>query len=420
MDILRFYDPDLESHGLDEAYLDLTDFCMRNYISSEKDIVELGREIKKKILEETKLTCSIGFACNKMLAKICSDINKPDGSFFLRNDPQEIENFMINLKIRKIPCIGEKTEIKLNLLGIYKCSDILERYLDLYYLFPLNVFEFYYTSAIGIGSIYHSHSKEAKTVSSSDTFKLTSNMNEIEEYFKKVINNLIENLTEMNCKGKTLTVEVRNSKEKNESKCFTGVNFLNNDQIMTQGLRLLKTLCEGKTIRLVRVKMSNLIYIDQVNYKEEGKLEYMLKNMKENVNSKKQPLAEETKSSSQNLRSNSTTDNLVPDNTVGTLIAPRLSKKSKGSLESKKSKSVSFETLDKFLMNKNKILEEKKLGNNLDNQSVEKEVKITSNQLQAFKSPKNLTRKRKSKKIIENVKFHSIDEFYKKKEHNNK
>lgn len=418
MDVLRFYDSDLESHGLDEAYLDLTDFCLNNYISTEKDIMELGNEILKRIFDETKLTASIGFACNKMLAKICSDINKPNGQYFLKNDVQDIETFMKEMKIRKIPSIGQKTEIKLNLLGIYKCCDIIERFVDLYYLFPSNLFEFYYSSAIGIGSIYHSISKEAKTVSSSDTFKVTSNMKEIEDYFNQVANNLINNLNEMNYKGKTITVEIRNHKEIHESKCYTSINYLNSDQIITTGLRLLRILCEKKTIRLIRVKMSNLVYIDQVNYKEEGKIEDLFKVMNTDNNSKKISIIEENSKTTDDFQAIN-----IPEEKIVNKITNLPGRKSKSSHEGKKSKIVTFvPTLDKFLSTKTKILEErnKKNSSNFDIKIDENETKISPGKFMNPRSPKNSTRKRKSKNTSQNIKFHCIEEFYIKKESNNK
>jgi len=77
--LLREYDPELESMGLDEANLDITDYCEANGLTSDEQKKDLVREIRNRIFEATKLTCSAGIACNKMLAKICTDMNKPDG-----------------------------------------------------------------------------------------------------------------------------------------------------------------------------------------------------------------------------------------------------------------------------------------------------------------------------------------------------
>ena len=78
MNVIMEYDENYESMGLDEAYVDLTNYCFENNIKTEEDIIKLGKEIKKKIFDSTKLTSSIGIAANKTLAKICSDYNKPE------------------------------------------------------------------------------------------------------------------------------------------------------------------------------------------------------------------------------------------------------------------------------------------------------------------------------------------------------
>lgn len=67
-----------------------------------------------------------------MLAKIGSDMNKPNGHFILKSDAQTIKEFMKNLDIRKIPSIGRVTESELNYLGIHKCSDIFTHITEIY------------------------------------------------------------------------------------------------------------------------------------------------------------------------------------------------------------------------------------------------------------------------------------------------
>jgi len=150
MSILEEYDLFIESMGLDEAYLDLTDYCKNKKIYTKEGIIEVANEIKRKIFEETKLTCSCGIACNKTLAKICSDYNKPNGLFYLDYEPNIIEEFVSKLSIRKIPFIGSKTESKLNLLNIFTCKDLVDRYIDLFYLNEES-FDFYMKNCYGIG-----------------------------------------------------------------------------------------------------------------------------------------------------------------------------------------------------------------------------------------------------------------------------
>jgi DNA polymerase kappa len=74
---------DLETVGLDEANLDITDYLKRNELDNEMGRLFVAQKIRKEIREITRMTASCGIACNKMLAKICSDMNKPDGQTYL-------------------------------------------------------------------------------------------------------------------------------------------------------------------------------------------------------------------------------------------------------------------------------------------------------------------------------------------------
>ena len=78
----------------------------------------LGQKIREQIVEATELTASIGIGCNKMLAKICSDMNKPNGQTYLQSNETAILEFMDKLPIRKIPGVGKINEQILNGLGI--------------------------------------------------------------------------------------------------------------------------------------------------------------------------------------------------------------------------------------------------------------------------------------------------------------
>ena len=172
MDLLEEYDIYFEPMGLDEAYLDLTDYCKNKKIYSKEEIIDIVKEIKNKIYEKVKLTCSFGIACNKNLAKICSDYSKPNGIFYLDYEPKIIEDFVSKLSIKKIPFVGNKIISKLNLLNVFTCKDLMERYIDLFYLNE-DSFDFYMKNCLGIGSYEHSEYQEEKSISRSETFLLT-------------------------------------------------------------------------------------------------------------------------------------------------------------------------------------------------------------------------------------------------------
>ena len=117
-DIVAEYDPYFVSLGLDEVNMDVTDYLLRNNIDNEIGRQELAQDIRSRVFEATKLTCSAGIAPNRMLAKICSDWNKPDGQAYVPPDREFILDFIGKLPIRKIPYIGAMTETALNELGI--------------------------------------------------------------------------------------------------------------------------------------------------------------------------------------------------------------------------------------------------------------------------------------------------------------
>jgi DNA polymerase kappa len=81
--IIVEYDPNFTNMGLDEANLDVTDYLTTREMNTDKGRLSLGNEIRKRVNDATNLTCSAGIAPNKMLAKIYSDLNKPNGQAYL-------------------------------------------------------------------------------------------------------------------------------------------------------------------------------------------------------------------------------------------------------------------------------------------------------------------------------------------------
>ena len=261
MEILEEYDPFLESSGLDEAYVDLTDYCKTNKIYSKDEIIGMVKEIKKKIFEKTQLTCSCGIACNKRLAKICSDYNKPDGLYFLDFEPKVIEEFVEKLSIRKIPFIGSKTETRLNLLKIYTCKDLVERQVDLFYINE-DSFDFYMKNCYGIGSYEHSEYQEEKSISRSESFFMTGNKEQLLNTLDKLKEKIFKDMEKSHvlyCK--TLTIEIIGLSERKVSKCFTSKYGLpNKNSIKTKAIELFTELLEReKKARMIRIKISGLV-----------------------------------------------------------------------------------------------------------------------------------------------------------------
>ena len=117
MEILRTHAAKFEQWGIDEAFLDVT-----SKVKNFGDAEAIARQIKKEILEKEKLTCSIGIGSNKLVAKIASDFQKPDGLTIVK--AEESEKFLALLPVRKLLWVGRKTEEKLKTMGITTIGDL--------------------------------------------------------------------------------------------------------------------------------------------------------------------------------------------------------------------------------------------------------------------------------------------------------
>ncbi len=113
MVILQQYAQQLEQVSVDEAYLE---------IDPQMNATEIAETIRERVRNELGITVSAGIAANKFLAKIASDWNKPDGLWVIR--PQQVDDFVAELPLKKIPGIGPAMEKKLALHKLFTCADI--------------------------------------------------------------------------------------------------------------------------------------------------------------------------------------------------------------------------------------------------------------------------------------------------------
>ena len=120
MAILARHSDRIEQISVDEAFLEVTDRAP-DYRAAEK----LARRIKQEIREELQLTASVGVGPNKFLAKLGSDLRKPDGLVVIR--PQEAESFLAPLPVGKLWGVGPKTEKRLQQLGLRTIGEIAQQ-----------------------------------------------------------------------------------------------------------------------------------------------------------------------------------------------------------------------------------------------------------------------------------------------------
>jgi len=109
MSLLRMFSQKMEQASVDEAYLELRG---KSYEEAE----EIARQIKELIRKSEGLTCSIGIGKNKLIAKMASGVNKPDGLTVVR--PEEVDTFLLSKKPGDLYGVGKVTESKLSEMGI--------------------------------------------------------------------------------------------------------------------------------------------------------------------------------------------------------------------------------------------------------------------------------------------------------------
>ena len=116
-EIFHEFTPAVEGLSLDEAFLDVT--ASRALMG---DAISIARAIKARILRTTRLTASVGVAPNKLIAKIASDLNKPDGLTVVT--PETIHQVLDPLSVRRLPGLGRKTGVKVEALGIRTFAEL--------------------------------------------------------------------------------------------------------------------------------------------------------------------------------------------------------------------------------------------------------------------------------------------------------
>jgi DNA polymerase-4 len=164
MSIFADYSPDVQQISIDEAFIDLT--------GTEKlfgPARETARKIKKRVFEETGLTVSIGLAPTKYLAKLASEVNKPDG-FFCIEQGKETE-FMLSLPLPKVWGIGQKSLEVLNSKGIYTTRQIYDKSLSLLEsLFGSSFGQFLYNCVRGQENETFNHTVKNHSLSAENTY----------------------------------------------------------------------------------------------------------------------------------------------------------------------------------------------------------------------------------------------------------
>ncbi|EME50053.1 hypothetical protein DOTSEDRAFT_164998 [Dothistroma septosporum NZE10] len=205
--VLEQYDPRFESASIDEAYLNLTQYCEEHHMEPEDAVSQM----RAQVFQETRITISAGIAANAKLAKICSNKNKPNGQFKLPADRASILHFMRNLSTRKVNGIGRVLERELDAIGIKTCGDIFPQRHYINRLFGEKTFEFLMGVHLGLGRTDVRPIEEfgRKSVGTESSFKDISDPNELRDKLRWTAEELEKDLQRTEFKGRTLCLKVK-------------------------------------------------------------------------------------------------------------------------------------------------------------------------------------------------------------------
>jgi DNA polymerase IV len=243
----------IEPLSLDEAFLDVTD--------DKQDIgsaIEIAKRIKQAIKDELDLTASAGISVNKFIAKIASDMDKPDGLTFI--GPSRIQGFMEALAVEKFFGVGKVTAEKMKKMGLHTGADLKklsESELIRHFGKPG---KFYFRIVRGIDERVVQPHRETKSLGAEDTFPY--DLKEVEEMFEALdkLGAIVHNrLRSHELKGRTITLKIKyhDFKQVTRSQSFS-LPVDNLEAIIATAKQLLvATDLEDKRIRLLGISLSN-------------------------------------------------------------------------------------------------------------------------------------------------------------------
>ena len=243
----------VEPLSLDEAYLDVT-------INKKgmQSATMIAQEIREEIFKRTGLYASAGIAPNKFVAKIASDINKPNGQKTIT--PDEVIPFLEKLQIRKFYGVGKVTTQKMYQLGIFTGADLKSKSLAFLEQHFKSSAKHYYNIVRGIHNSPVRPSRTRKSLGAEHTYleNLTSEVFIIEKL--EALTNEIENrLLKSNVKGRTVTLKIKYSDFNQTTRSKTLDKFIH---LKTDIFPVVKELLYQEelkeSVRLLGISISNL------------------------------------------------------------------------------------------------------------------------------------------------------------------
>ena len=257
--ILKLYADKVERVGIDEAFMDVTE-----KVKGYGDAKELALKVKDAIYIQEGLTCSIGMAPNKSVAKIASDFNKPDGLTMV--EPNRVREFLDPLPVTKSIGVGKKTYSILKRFGLETIGQVArypkEDLAQMFGKFGIYLWEV----ANGIDESEVQEAEEPKSFSLEHTFEEdTDDRNQILETLTSQAESLYRQLAEMQYQYRTVTLKIRFEDFETFTRSRSLPSHTNDKEAIAATAKILLKEFENdpRKIRLVGLKVSDLRKLSQ-------------------------------------------------------------------------------------------------------------------------------------------------------------
>lgn len=242
----------VEPLSLDEAYLDVSENKMGIRSASK-----IARKIREAIKTETGLNASAGISINKFLAKVASDLNKPNGQKTIM--PEEVIPFLEDLAIGKFFGVGAKTADKMKRLGIHRGKDLKEWNLPLLKQEFGKAGEHYYNIVRGLQDSPVKPFRERKSLGAERTFNHDLKAwSEVMPAFSDLFDLWYRRLQEQNITGRTITLKMKSQNFEVHTRSITLEKATKSrEELWSSALSLIQKEYRGEAIRLMGLSLSN-------------------------------------------------------------------------------------------------------------------------------------------------------------------
>lgn len=255
-EVFRRYTDLVEPLSLDEAYLDVT------HPKRGRSDEEIARRIKDEIRAETCLTASAGVSFNKFLAKMASDVDKPDGLYVIR--PEDAAAFVARLPIEEFHGVGRATAAKMKELGIYTGADLLARSEDDLISRFGKTGRFFYRIVRGEDHREVQPNRIRKSVGAERTFSQDlRRVEDMEQRIADIAERVSERMSAAGVAGRTVTLKVKY----HDFELTTRSTTVHRDvyeagELCSIAIRLLRQPAPPRPVRLLGLSVSNLIHVE--------------------------------------------------------------------------------------------------------------------------------------------------------------